>query len=84
MFRQGRLSKKLKCARQNRQCTTLTVSIDTDIWMKARRARHHLEQQLSQVTVAQTLLYKARYNYIIRERNDDDRLAMYCVSNPVP
>ena len=56
MFRQGRLSKKLKCERQNRQCTTLTVSIDIDIWMKARRARHHLEQQLSQVTVVQTLL----------------------------
>eukprot|EP00731_Ephydatia_muelleri_P007413 Em0003g1661a len=52
----GRLSKKLKCERQNRQCTTLTVSIDIDIWMKARRARHHLEQQLSQVTVVQTLL----------------------------
>ncbi|KAL5510548.1 hypothetical protein EMCRGX_G006110 [Ephydatia muelleri] len=56
MFRQGRLSKKLKCERLNRQCTTLTISIDFDIWMKARRARHHLEQQLSQVTVVQTLL----------------------------
>ncbi|KAL5502150.1 hypothetical protein EMCRGX_G008874 [Ephydatia muelleri] len=56
MFRQGRLSKKLKCERQNHQCTTLTVSIDIDIWMKARRARHHLEQQLSQVTVVQPLL----------------------------
>ena len=48
--------KKRKCERQIRQCTTLTVSIDIDIWMKARRARHHLEQQLSQVTVVQTLL----------------------------
>ena len=35
--------------RQKRQCTNLTVSIDIDICMKARSARHHLEQQLSQV-----------------------------------
>ena len=35
--------------RQKRQCTNLTVSIDIDICMKARRARDHLEQQLSQV-----------------------------------
>ena len=48
------MSRKHKFERKRRQCSELTVSIGIDIWKNARRA--HLQQQLSEVTVLQTLL----------------------------
>ncbi|KAL5473956.1 hypothetical protein EMCRGX_G028525 [Ephydatia muelleri] len=54
MFRRGRLSRKRKFERKWSQCSERTVSIGIDMWKNTRRA--HLQQQLSEVTVVQTLL----------------------------